>query len=384
MTIEEKAKAYDEALERAKKIHTQTEFDYEKGMMEEIFPELKESEDEKIRKEIIRFIQMEIGIEDEIVGNKWIAWLGKQGDKDKLIKELGEYKVKYTQEVLEKHLNSMNNKESDRLRKTTIAFLKEFADKGYENAVECIEWLEKQDKNESDPRYKCLEDLLTADDIYQMSMNEVMVEEARTKAINALSELEISKLLGLEKQGEKPQGKSALEAIKEEEVDSRNFVRSADRIKPKFKVGDWITNRGHSYLIANIDYENDRYLFEIGGYTHEPLNWEYIENVDRNYHLWTIKDAKDGDILCAKGSYFKEYVFKFSSFTEDNVISTHFGYDVFHGTFDTKLSRFGREEDFVSITPATKEQRDLLFSKMHEADYEWDTKKRTLERFIQA
>ena len=44
---------------------------------------------------------------------------------------------------------------------------------------------------------------------------------------------------------------------------------------------------------------------------------------------------------------------------------------VFHGTFDTKLSRFGREEDFVSVTPATKEQRDLLFTKMKEAGYEW-------------
>jgi hypothetical protein len=38
----------------------------------------------------------------------------------------------------------MINEDSERLRKTTIAFLKDFADKGYENAVECIDWLEKQ------------------------------------------------------------------------------------------------------------------------------------------------------------------------------------------------------------------------------------------------
>ena len=73
-----------------------------------------------------------------------IAWLEKQRDKDKLIQELGEYKVKYTQEVLEKHINSMNNKDDERLRKNTIAFLKDFAEQGYENAVECIDWLEKQ------------------------------------------------------------------------------------------------------------------------------------------------------------------------------------------------------------------------------------------------
>jgi CRISPR/Cas system CSM-associated protein Csm3 (group 7 of RAMP superfamily) len=40
----------------------------------------------------------------------------------------------------------MNNKDDERLRKTTIAFLKDFAEQGYENAVECIDWLEKQCK----------------------------------------------------------------------------------------------------------------------------------------------------------------------------------------------------------------------------------------------
>ena len=71
-------------------------------------------------------------------------WLEKQRDKDKLIQELGEYKVKYTQEVLEKYINSMSNKDDERLRKTAIAFLKDFAEQGYENAIECIDWLEKQ------------------------------------------------------------------------------------------------------------------------------------------------------------------------------------------------------------------------------------------------
>lgn len=75
--------------------------------------------------------------------DKNIAWLEKQRDKDKLIQELGEYKVKYTQEVSEKCINSMSNKDDERLRKTAIAFLKDFAEQGYENAVECIDWLEK-------------------------------------------------------------------------------------------------------------------------------------------------------------------------------------------------------------------------------------------------
>jgi hypothetical protein len=75
-------------------------------------------------------------------------------------------------------------------------------------------WLEKQGKKEVDPRYENLEELLVADNIYQMAMNEAMVEEAKSKAINALSELAISKLLGLEKQGEQDTMETQREEIK--------------------------------------------------------------------------------------------------------------------------------------------------------------------------
>ena len=140
MTEKEKTKAYDEAIERAKKL-------YSKGIAEEIFPELKESEDDKIRKEIISILRNAYWTSNKNRFNELVAWLEKQRDKDKLIQELGEYKVKYTQEVLENYMNSMSNKDDERLRKTAIAFLKYFAEQGYENAVECIDWLEKQDKN---------------------------------------------------------------------------------------------------------------------------------------------------------------------------------------------------------------------------------------------
>lgn len=148
-------KKYKEALERAKDMLSYKEVRRED--MEYLFPELKESEDERIRKELIEHVKDQQSSfisapdcrdkyeeEENNKYNAWIAWLERQGDKDKLIKELGEYKVKYTQEVLEKHLNNMNNKDNERLRKTTIAFLKDFAEQGYENAVECIDWLEKQ------------------------------------------------------------------------------------------------------------------------------------------------------------------------------------------------------------------------------------------------
>lgn len=55
MNIEEKAKAYDEALDRAKAYHRNELAGSRKEMMEYIFPELRESEDEKIRKFLIDY-----------------------------------------------------------------------------------------------------------------------------------------------------------------------------------------------------------------------------------------------------------------------------------------------------------------------------------------
>lgn len=77
-TIEEKAKAYDEALKRANKVNKGNADDREPGITicEYIFPELKESEDEKIRKEFCKDIRTFIPIEK---ANKYIAWLEKQG-----------------------------------------------------------------------------------------------------------------------------------------------------------------------------------------------------------------------------------------------------------------------------------------------------------------
>lgn len=83
METEDKAKRYDEALERARKVHNETEFDYEKGMIEEIFPELKENEDKKMKKAIIATIHLYYGepLEDE--AKEMISWLKKQGETNK-------------------------------------------------------------------------------------------------------------------------------------------------------------------------------------------------------------------------------------------------------------------------------------------------------------
>lgn len=71
MTEKEKAKAYDEAIGRAKKL-------YSNGIAEEIFPELKESENEKIRKEIIIILRNAYWTSNKNRFNELVAWLEKQ------------------------------------------------------------------------------------------------------------------------------------------------------------------------------------------------------------------------------------------------------------------------------------------------------------------
>ena len=81
MTEKEKAKAYDEAVERAKKI-------YGNGIAEEIFLELKEKEydDERIRKNCIHFLELQKqhhAATFEI--EECITWLEKQGKQKKQV-----------------------------------------------------------------------------------------------------------------------------------------------------------------------------------------------------------------------------------------------------------------------------------------------------------
>jgi hypothetical protein len=78
-------KLYKNALERAKKWHDAPNIDkmptYGNRIIEEIFPELKESEDERIRKEIIEFIT--IVADSKSNKMEWLAWLEKQGWRGK-------------------------------------------------------------------------------------------------------------------------------------------------------------------------------------------------------------------------------------------------------------------------------------------------------------
>ena len=86
-------KAYKEALERAKYLKENTDSVGAKDISysyEYIFPELKESEDERIRKELIRDIDIAMPIE---TAQRYIAWLEKQKEENFIDKNLVKKKL---------------------------------------------------------------------------------------------------------------------------------------------------------------------------------------------------------------------------------------------------------------------------------------------------
>jgi len=87
-------KLYKEALSRARQFSEHPLQEDSDSIVEYIFPELKESEDEKIRKVLIRFHKSTIDI-DGIKGNEIVSWLERQGEQNLIMAnspQLGEQK----------------------------------------------------------------------------------------------------------------------------------------------------------------------------------------------------------------------------------------------------------------------------------------------------
>ena len=132
LSTEEKAKAYDESLERARKLYNNNDTDPSVEIaIEEIFQELEESEDEKIRKEIIDLIERAYSGSAIILGNKerLLAWLKKQGNLMKCLQKANAEIGKLVEEnyyLKEKKSVEWNN-DDEWIRKELIQLVKETA-----------------------------------------------------------------------------------------------------------------------------------------------------------------------------------------------------------------------------------------------------------------
>jgi len=140
-----------------------------------------------------------------------------------------------------------------------------------------------------------------------------------------------------------------------------NIYHSVDKVEPKFKVGNWIVDK--SGLVQQVlDFRGGIYTCTYNSFT---------TDCESNYHLWTIQDAKDGDVLQLGNvtAIFKKFIGNKKCYCYCSV---------WDGKFEipTQSDSYG----CYIATPATKEQRDLLEKAMTDAGYTFDFEKKELKK----
>lgn len=137
-------------------------------------------------------------------------------------------------------------------------------------------------------------------------------------------------------------------------------------VKPLFEEGNWISDGKRTYQVVSIlPIEKSYVLKTRGGLVIE--NYE-ISCIDASFHLWSLKDAKAGDILVSNLN--NPFIY--------NGNCDHFDVGAYGGivsdkkTFCPSFCHCNWTSN-KNIHPATKEEKEFLFKKMDEANYEWDS-----------
>lgn len=171
----------------------------------------------------------------------------------------------------------------------------------------------------------------------------------------------------------KKQRKQLFQKMKEEGYEWDSVKKKLKKIKnkavtnkinkpKKLKVGDFlVVNRDGCCIGKVVEITDNSYKLETdGGY----LYWKF--SGDLEIHPWTIKDAKSGDVLA--GEHGAILIFK--------QIDDMFCFSSYYNIQQK------RNCDWISdyFQPATEQQRELLFKKMKEEGYEWDSDKKELKK----
>ena len=354
MTIEEKAEAYDEALKRARDVYTYYCDDREQlRKIESIFPELKESEDERMRAMAIKAVHAP---EAQSCIKSWginpddvIAWLEKQTNiipNECVFRPLAGTDIKLAAKQAIEQQGVL-------AKEIVLAFNGAYIPvkgKAMDIVVNEYEsWLEKQ--VEQKPAYKSqVEGYLT-------KKNET------TEKLIALAEcLEMDGDCLFNGLSGNDYGKFLRELAKKIEQNP------ADKAEPKFHEGDWVVQGN---IVAQILDVQEQYYVGLDTEGNDFTSSKFLS--DDKMHLWTIQDAKDGDVLDANGAPFiykrhdKDYVYCYCGVNLGGEFTAANGNNIWNNN--------------NKVYPATKEQRDTLFTKMKEAGYEWNAELKELRKF---
>lgn len=146
--------------------------------------------------------------------------------------------------------------------------------------------------------------------------------------------------------------------------------KESDKVEPKFKVGDWITDGEYTWKIVEV-----KPLDYILQSQDDNIVDDTICYVDEHFHSFTVKDVKDGDVLCSG-----QIILLFEKWecNDWNFVIAYAGIDI-SGKLQVTNEHWLISND---AHPATKEQHDILLQKMREAGYEWDAENKELLKKI--
>lgn len=381
MTPEEKAKAYDELFAKAKQIYNKENDVLIMHTIETLFPELKESEDEKVRKELIKHLK-EDAESYEPAGDssdykRWLVWLEKQGEKhpDPYNGISFEYnghiwgmcaRDNGVDILCDKHLIKHLEEQGEKLP-VGFYYVNSEGKKFYSDTFKygnVTLHIEKQGEKDILPRY---------------SIGDVLCDKSCT-TLNKESQpnFEITDI----RNGMYICDKCSFPISQQDEyelVAKRIEQKPADKVEPKFKVGDWLINPRTSHII----HIKDALICGNKGIYELENSSMSIENIEDNFRLWTIQDVKDGDVLVTR----KKQPFIFKNYDEN----TDYIY-AYCGICDlVKDNSFYADDDQLwtcysvvgDVYPATKEQRNALMKAMADAGYTFDFEKKELKRIKQ-
>ena len=262
---------------------------------------------------------------------------------------------------IEQNFPELKESEDEKIRKDIIVLVKDWWDRVNKDNIstkeQMLAWLEKQCEHAN-----FLSKIQVGD---KVTRNEdgVLVNLSQLKRIaKPAEEYNITGIGSKNAQGKLGEMIKKLKPVNE--VWEQN---SADKVEPKFKTGDWVIDKqGIVHQIANV-IEN----VTCHTYGYDIVGGGYFNDNTEGVRLWTIEDAKDGDVLKEDSCTF---IIERMKPNGTAIIHCCLFDD---GDFDLG-STLGFDVD--STYPATKEQRDLLFQKMKEAGYEWDGKKKELRK----
>ena len=144
---------------------------------------------------------------------------------------------------------------------------------------------------------------------------------------------------------------------------------SVKKIEPKFKPGDWITCGSYTFQITSLD---NKYYW-----SHNNTTGGDIESINKHYHLWTIKDAKAGDVLVSDID--QPFIFNGRISMNDAglpMCGSYCGIDSIGYFVYTNSDMWTYTND---VMPADKDQCDFLFSEIRKAHYKWNAEELKLE-----